>query len=296
MGRVVMGAAPGAVSAPHLVIISPERLRGTILALAGERQVIGRGADCDLCIGDPRVSHVHAAVCRSDGRTTVEDLGSTNGTEVNGSAVGPPRRLRHGDVISFGPVRARYEEAGAAGQTMLAGTVTTGSVAGSGVVAGPPARGGVTFNVDRQHADRLSNVAGDQYNEQYFQYVRQEHESFLRQIAATRTRARRLIAVSFATLVLGLGTYLWALLQYASQLEHSVAGFGRNPDAPFNMPRLFGPDIGGVPVGLIGFAVAFIGSIGMIVGIVLHIVATSRRRRAEAEMRQPWPPMPHTIP
>jgi FHA domain-containing protein/uncharacterized protein DUF1707 len=51
---------------------------------AREGLVIGRNPDCDLVIGDPTVSRRHAELRREDGRWVLADLGSSNGTRVNG--------------------------------------------------------------------------------------------------------------------------------------------------------------------------------------------------------------------
>jgi hypothetical protein len=56
----------------------------------------------------------------------------------------------------------------------------------------------------------------------------------------------------------------------------------------------FGSDIGGVPSGLIGWAMAALGMLLVIVGIVLHVVATSRRRRVDREY--PLAPPPGQVP
>jgi hypothetical protein len=51
---------------------------------AREGLVIGRNPDCDLVIGDPTVSRRHACLHWEDGRWVLADLGSSNGTRVNG--------------------------------------------------------------------------------------------------------------------------------------------------------------------------------------------------------------------
>ena len=67
-----------------------------------ERRVrIGRQADNDLVVVDPGVSRHHAEVINSSGTCTLHDLGSTNGTYVNG-AVASEHVLREGDRISLG--------------------------------------------------------------------------------------------------------------------------------------------------------------------------------------------------
>jgi pSer/pThr/pTyr-binding forkhead associated (FHA) protein len=63
---------------------------------------LGRGTGADIVIADEAVSRVHAAV-RVDGQTVVlEDLGSSNGTTVNGELITAPCRLAPGDVVSLG--------------------------------------------------------------------------------------------------------------------------------------------------------------------------------------------------
>lgn len=148
----------------------------------------------------------------------------------------------------------------------------------------------VQYHVDRQSAEHLNNVARDQYN-QYIQQIRHERESFARSIAATRTSARRLIWVGFALFVVGIGTYGWAILRSAAQIQsrfrvplEEFDGFEQSP------PEIFGPEANGIPVGLIGFAVAGLGMLLMVVGMVLHIVATSRRRQLESSPPPAPPP------
>ena len=62
---------------------------------------IGREG-CDITLSDPDVSRRHAAVETSNGGLSIEDLGSTNGTFVNGERITAPRALRDGDEIQIG--------------------------------------------------------------------------------------------------------------------------------------------------------------------------------------------------
>lgn len=95
-------------------------------ALVGEypvtsnRMTIGRLQGNDIRPNDPTVSKKHAAIVRADDGVFIEDLGSTNGTLVNGQDV-KRRQLRHGDVIQVGRHRLRFvdEEASAAAATMV---------------------------------------------------------------------------------------------------------------------------------------------------------------------------------
>jgi FHA domain-containing protein len=75
-----------------------------LIALDGERLVLGRAPGSDLEIGwDPRVSGVHAHLERRGLRWVIEDDGlSRNGTFVNGERLRGQRTLRDGDVIGVG--------------------------------------------------------------------------------------------------------------------------------------------------------------------------------------------------
>jgi serine phosphatase RsbU (regulator of sigma subunit) len=70
--------------------------------------VVGRGHQADAVVDDASVSRRHAMLRWHDGECVVLDLGSANGTLVNGQRVVRPTRLKSGDVVAFGAVRARY--------------------------------------------------------------------------------------------------------------------------------------------------------------------------------------------
>jgi nitrite reductase (NADH) large subunit len=63
---------------------------------------VGRGRDADLVLADELVSRRHARVSRSGAGAVVEDLGSRNGTFVNGSQVHGPTYLEPGDQLQLG--------------------------------------------------------------------------------------------------------------------------------------------------------------------------------------------------
>lgn len=69
----------------------------------GEELTVGRGAGCAVVLAeDTFVSQVHARIFTRGGDPYLEDLGSTNGTLLNGETVVEPVRLRRGDRIHFG--------------------------------------------------------------------------------------------------------------------------------------------------------------------------------------------------
>jgi hypothetical protein len=63
---------------------------------------IGRSPDCDLPLADPTVSWVHAELRRVDDSWVLADLGSRNGTRVNGWRAGSGFTVRAGDCVRFG--------------------------------------------------------------------------------------------------------------------------------------------------------------------------------------------------
>jgi hypothetical protein len=74
----------------------------------GGRARIGRSEENDVFLVDPSVSRMHAVVEVEGSEPVVRDLGSTNGTFVNGERV-EAQPLRHGDELTFGNTRMRFE-------------------------------------------------------------------------------------------------------------------------------------------------------------------------------------------
>jgi hypothetical protein len=108
----VAEAAPVAAMAPsrrersgrrwELVIVEPTSRAGESFSL-GEELSVGRGAGCAVVLTDDTfVSTVHARIFMRGNDPYVEDLGSTNGTLLNGETVVEPVRLRPGDRVQFG--------------------------------------------------------------------------------------------------------------------------------------------------------------------------------------------------
>ncbi|BAP87400.1 FHA domain protein [Burkholderiales bacterium GJ-E10] len=85
-------------------------LDGVVLrevALTKDRETIGRRSHNDVVIDNLAVSGEHAVIVRSGDNTYIEDLGSTNGTTVNGQPI-KRHLLRNGDTIEVGKYRLRY--------------------------------------------------------------------------------------------------------------------------------------------------------------------------------------------
>jgi class 3 adenylate cyclase len=74
------------------------------------RRPLELGRDCDgLLLADPELSRRHLRLCATGSRLTVQDLGSTNGTTVGGSALTGTVTVEPGDVVSFGRCRLELD-------------------------------------------------------------------------------------------------------------------------------------------------------------------------------------------
>lgn len=88
--------------ATRLVVVEPTARAGTAFSL-GHELTMGRAAGCHVALPDDTyVSQLHARVFERDGVSFVEDMGSTNGTYVNGNLVSSPVPLRRGDRLQVG--------------------------------------------------------------------------------------------------------------------------------------------------------------------------------------------------
>ncbi len=70
----------------------------------GEISLLGRAADNTIRIDDPTISQHHARIGFRSGQWILEDLGSRNGTRVNGITVEGPLVITYGDDLQFGEV------------------------------------------------------------------------------------------------------------------------------------------------------------------------------------------------
>jgi pSer/pThr/pTyr-binding forkhead associated (FHA) protein len=75
---------------------------GTVFTLEGEQLTIGRDSSNEIAINDAEVSRRHATLSFQGGKYVIEDLGSTNGTFVNGQRLAAQRVLKSGEIITLG--------------------------------------------------------------------------------------------------------------------------------------------------------------------------------------------------
>jgi hypothetical protein len=126
------GEAPAEAAPPdygHTMVYSPDRAprkletpapapqptqrallvgEGKRTVVSGERLVVGRSRECGLVVDDPNVSRRHMEVRRDDAGWVAVDLGSTNGTKVNGRRIDEVP-LEPGDEVALGVSRFTFE-------------------------------------------------------------------------------------------------------------------------------------------------------------------------------------------
>lgn len=240
---------------PYLVVETAGTAQGRRIALTGDRLTVGRLQTSDVRFDDPAVSRTHAALWQHAGADYVEDLGSTAGTFVNGEVVTRPRLLQPGDCVTFANLQLRYLNGGV-----------------------EPAPGPtVNHEIAEQRPEAINNVGRDQYDSS--SQVVELRDGFFREIAATRTKARRLIWTGLAVFVAGL------VMSFAG----GYSFVGQVVDFPTGSGPPTRDDLSGFLLAALGSVVNAVGVLLIIIGILLHLVAMSRRRLVDRELPPPAP-------
>ncbi len=108
-GRGLLAVQPGQEYGCLEVIAGAELLpKGRLVRIDSKGLRIGRGNHNDIVLPDHFASHEHALFRQQKGITMLEDLGSTNGTWVNGERIRSPVQLVAGDYIKIGSVTFQY--------------------------------------------------------------------------------------------------------------------------------------------------------------------------------------------
>ena len=114
-GRTMIYSAAGRVAEP-LEERARARQETALLLMGGKRLVVGpagatlgRSRQCDVTVDDPNVSRTHAEVRPRGGSWVLSDLGSTNGSRLNGHRVERTEVLKPGDEIELGTTVLQFE-------------------------------------------------------------------------------------------------------------------------------------------------------------------------------------------
>jgi pSer/pThr/pTyr-binding forkhead associated (FHA) protein len=108
-----LGAVPGDIATVEIWTLDGVRR----MDLDGDRTTIGKGSGNDIVLDDAAVSRLHASLEQFAEGWCVNDLGSSNGTFVNGDRIWGARRLRHGDEIRIGRSRLLFRSSADAAAT-----------------------------------------------------------------------------------------------------------------------------------------------------------------------------------
>ncbi|MFI0238879.1 FHA domain-containing protein [Streptomyces sp. NPDC016845] len=162
------GPDPADGAAQLHVVAGPDA--GGVHLLHGGQIRVGRSADADVPLDDPDVSRLHCAVTlAADGRITVVDLDSTNGTTLDGRPLDErPVRLAPGALLRLGESALRVVTAGDAARPAAVATAPDGEghvrvACGTGTGATPDNRGAAAAPDETRHAygDASWGAAGE---------------------------------------------------------------------------------------------------------------------------------------
>ena len=100
----------------QIIMATPQIVNSALVLTTGERVLldrdtikVGRQATCRVAFNDSNVSREHAQLRRGPDGWMILDLGSTNGTKINGIKISDEQLLVNGDQIAFGTSIARFE-------------------------------------------------------------------------------------------------------------------------------------------------------------------------------------------
>jgi tetratricopeptide (TPR) repeat protein len=125
------GRSPRATSRGRLVVVAGKE-EGRVIDLTDGTRVFGRSKDCDVVLLDIQVSRRHTEMVADHNGVLVRDLGSGNGTLVNGDLI-EEVRLVHGDEVALGDHVLRFEEDGPVASALV--KRAPGAMAGHGPAA-----------------------------------------------------------------------------------------------------------------------------------------------------------------
>ena len=116
--------------ASHRLIVRTGPNPGMVFDLTKDVAMLGRDVTNDIVLGDAEISRQHSRISRTPGGMVLEDLGSTNGTFVNGDRLVSPRVLMSGDLVGLGEnVTLTFESTAPEAAATMLGPVARGAPA-----------------------------------------------------------------------------------------------------------------------------------------------------------------------
>ncbi|MEM6917218.1 MAG: adenylate/guanylate cyclase domain-containing protein, partial [Verrucomicrobiota bacterium] len=133
----------------------------------GNVSIIGRSAECQVAIPDPRVSRRHAMVRKQDGGFYLFDLGSFNGSYLNGSRITAAKQLKSGDIISLAEHEFQFTQDGGTTEENLEelGGSTIALIRSTPVIILVSDIMGYTAMSEAIDADDLAQIIGSWYSD-----------------------------------------------------------------------------------------------------------------------------------
>lgn len=133
----------------------------------GNMTMIGRSSECQVHVADPRVSKCHAMVRKQEGGFYLFDLGSFNGSYLNGGRVTTARKLKTGDVVSLADHEFEFEQVGEEGDAAALETMggtTTALIRSTAVIILVSDIIGFTALSEKIEANSLAQIMGSWYS------------------------------------------------------------------------------------------------------------------------------------
>ncbi len=116
--------------ASHRLIVRTGPNPGMVFDLTKDVTMLGRDVTNDIVLGDAEISRQHSRISRTPGGMVLEDLGSTNGTFVNGDRLVSPRVLMSSDLVGLGEnVTLTFESTAPEAAATVMGPVARGAPA-----------------------------------------------------------------------------------------------------------------------------------------------------------------------
>lgn len=242
--------------------ISDETARQRTAYLDAGPHVVGRGHDCDVVLEDGQVSHHHAHLAVEAGGAWVSDLGSTNGTFVDGTRIGGPTWVPDRGEFQAGrtTVRLSIGEPTSAGQVRAPGAPVT-PVPPAGYPPAPPP-GYPPAPGPSYHVRDAGPVAGRDVRMRGYHVAGRDlviHEGFKLR-SKMRPSAKNAIRLGVITFLAGFAMVGYFVVTWNNKIFDALqeGAAETQPDLPSPMPWL-----------PLGFGLAFAGMTLIVVGLLI---------------------------